>query len=94
MLSVENFRIDYIILNGKIIDRYIERMNIIVDIENSKIEQVIEKINLLYRISQERELTEEEKELQGKLRKRYINNVKKNFKVQLDGIELKTNKKG
>ena len=59
------------------------------DVENSKIEQVIEKINLLYRVSQERELTNEEKELQGKLRKRYIDNVKKNFRAQLDSIEHK-----
>ena len=64
------------------------------DIENTKIENVVEKINLLYKLSQERELTIEEKELQGKLRKRYIDNVKKNFKAQLDEIELKNAKKG
>lgn len=64
------------------------------DIENSKIEDVVEKINLLYKISQERDLTSEEKELQEKLRKRYIDNVKKNFRAQLDGIEIKSRKKG
>jgi len=64
------------------------------DVEKIKIEEVVEKINLLYKISQERELTEEEKELQGKLRKRYIDNVKRNFKSQLDGIEPKNIKKG
>jgi uncharacterized protein YnzC (UPF0291/DUF896 family) len=64
------------------------------DVEKIKIEEVVEKINLLYKISQERELTEEEKELQGKLRKRYIDNVKRNFKSQLDEIELKNRKKG
>ncbi|MVX62147.1 DUF896 domain-containing protein [Clostridium chromiireducens] len=64
------------------------------DFENAKIEQVVEKINLLYRTSQERELTEEEKELQGKLRKRYIDNVKKNFRAQLEGVEPKNRKKG
>lgn len=63
------------------------------DDQNAKIELVVEKINSLYRISQERELTVEEKELQGKLRKRYIDNVKRNFKAQLDGIELKKGKK-
>ena len=63
------------------------------DIENARIEQVVEKINLLYRTSQERELTEDEKELQGKLRKRYIDNVKKNFRAQLDEIEPKKRKK-
>ncbi|MDR5588805.1 MULTISPECIES: DUF896 domain-containing protein [Clostridium] len=58
-------------------------------IENMKIEEVIEQINLLYKKSKEASLTEEEKELQQKLRKRYIDNVKKNFRAQLDGIELK-----
>lgn len=59
-----------------------------------KIEDVVKNINSLYKISQERELTEEEKELQGKLRKRYIDNVKKNFRAQLEGIEPKNEKKG
>lgn len=63
------------------------------DIENTKIENVVEKINSLYKLSQERELTIEEKELQGKLRKRYIDNVKRNFRAQLDEIELKNEKK-
>ena len=64
------------------------------DVQNAKIELVVEKINSLYRISQERELTVEEKELQEKLRQRYIDNVKRNFRAQLDGIELKKGKKG
>ena len=64
------------------------------DVENIKIEIVVEKINSLYKISKERELTMEEKELQGKLRKRYIDNVKRNFRVQLEEIELKKWKKG
>ena len=64
------------------------------DIQNSKIEDVVEKINSLYKISQERELTQEEKELQGNLRKRYIDNVKRNFKAQLEEIEPKNRKKG
>jgi len=64
------------------------------DLQKIKIEDVVEKINSLYRISQERELTKEEKELQGELRKRYIDNVKRNFKSQLDGIEPKNIKKG
>jgi uncharacterized protein YnzC (UPF0291/DUF896 family) len=65
-----------------------------VNVENMKIEDVVKNINLLYKTSQERELTEEEKELQGKLRKKYIDNVKKNFRAQLDGIEPKNRKKG
>lgn len=64
------------------------------DVQNVKIELVVEKINLLYKISQERELTIEEKELQVKLRQRYIENVKRNFRAQLDGIEPKKGKKG
>lgn len=66
------------------------------NIESAKIEQVVEKINSLYKLSQERELTVEEKELQGKLRKRYIDNVKRNFRAQLEGIEpmAKSKKKG
>ena len=64
------------------------------DVENIKIEEVVDKINLLYKLSQERELTKEEKELQEKLRKRYLENVRRNFKSQLDGIELKNRKKG
>ncbi len=59
------------------------------NINNMKIEDVVEKINVLYRLSQERELTQEEKEMQGQLRQRYINNVKRNFRAQLESIELK-----
>ncbi|MGN0144474.1 MAG: DUF896 domain-containing protein [Clostridium sp.] len=57
------------------------------DIQKMKIEEVVEKINELYKISQERELNSEEKELQAGLRKRYIDNVKKNFRAQLDSIK-------
>jgi len=64
------------------------------DIKDMKIDNVVDNINSLYRISQERELTKEEKELQGELRKRYIDNVKKNFKSQLDEIEPRHKKRG
>lgn len=64
------------------------------DIQNMKIEDVVEKINSLYKISNERELVVEEKELQAKLRQKYIDNVKKNFRSQLEEIELKNEKKG
>lgn len=63
------------------------------DIQKMKIEEVVEKINSLYKISQERELNSEEKELQSALRKRYIDNVKRNFKAQLDSIEKAKSKK-
>lgn len=58
------------------------------DIDSMKIEEVIEHINMLYKKSQEEGLSDKEKELQQKLRRRYIDNVKRNFKAQLDGIEL------
>ena len=59
------------------------------DIQKMKIEEVVENINRLYKISQERELSSEEKELQAALRRRYIDNVKKNFRAQLESIEIK-----
>lgn len=59
-----------------------------------KIEEVVEKINLLYKESKERDLTSEEKELQGQLRRRYLDNVKRNFRAQLEAIEPKNKKKG
>lgn len=62
------------------------------DVDSMKIEEVIEKINMLYKKSQEEGLTDQEKELQQKLRRRYIDNVKRNFKAQLDGIEPKNKK--
>ena len=61
-------------------------------INSMKIEEVIENINSLYKKSQEEGLTEEEKELQQLFRRRYLDNVKRKFKAQLDGIEPK--KKG
>ncbi|GAA0078300.1 hypothetical protein UT300005_26790 [Clostridium sp. CTA-5] len=74
---------------GKIILIEKERMNVRVNIEHMKIEEVIEQINLLYKKSKEEGLSAQEKELQQKLRRRYIENVKKNFRVQLEGIEPK-----
>ena len=62
------------------------------DIDAMKIEEVVEKINMLYKKSQEEGLSDKEKELQQKLRRRYIDNVKRNFRGQLEGIELKNKK--
>ncbi|WP_294371980.1 DUF896 domain-containing protein [uncultured Clostridium sp.] len=59
------------------------------DIQKMKIEEVVKKINLLYKTSQERELSEEEKTLQQALRRRYLDNVKRNFRAQLESIEIK-----
>ena len=54
-----------------------------INISEMKIEEVIENINYLYKKSQQIGLTDEEKELQQKLRQRYIDNVKRNFRAQL-----------
>lgn len=62
------------------------------NVDKMKIEEVTEKINLLYKKSQEEGLSDREKELQQKLRRRYIDNVKKNFRAQLEGVELKNKK--
>ena len=44
---------------------------------------------MLYKKSQEEGLYDKEKEIQKKLRQKYIDNVKRNFRAQLDGIEPK-----
>lgn len=59
------------------------------DYTNAKIDDVIKRINELYKKSKEEGLSESEKEEQQILRRRYIDNVKANFKVQLEGVELK-----
>lgn len=61
------------------------------NIDEMSIDEVTLKINELYKKSKEEGLTNEEKELQQKLRQRYIDSVKRNFKAQLAGI--KPNKK-
>lgn len=61
------------------------------NIDEMSIDEVTLKINELYKKSKEYGLNDEEKELQQKLRKRYIESVKRNFKAQLAGI--KPNKK-
>lgn len=57
------------------------------NIDDMKIEEVIEEINALYKKSQENGLTEEEKDRQKLLRERYINNVKNNFRQQIAGYK-------
>lgn len=54
-----------------------------------EIERVIERINFLYKKSQQEGLTLEEKEEQQSLRKVYIDSVKNNLRAQLQGIERK-----
>lgn len=57
------------------------------NIDDMKIEEVIEEINAIYKKSQEEGLTDEEKERQKVLRQRYINNVKNNFRQQIAGYK-------
>ena len=59
------------------------------DYTKAPIDDVIKRINELYKKSKEEGLNEEEREEQQKLRRRYIDNVKANFRVQLEGVELK-----
>lgn len=61
------------------------------NIDEMSIDEVTLKINELYKKSKEEGLTDEEKQLQQKLRQRYIDSVKRNFKAQPAGI--KPNKK-
>lgn len=54
---------------------------------NMGIDELISKINYLYHKSKEKGLTSEEIEEQKELRKIYVNNIKNNFKAQLEGIK-------
>lgn len=59
------------------------------DYQNMKIDDVIKRINELYKKSKEEGLNDLEKEEQQILRRRYIDSVKSNFKAQLETVELK-----
>ncbi len=50
-------------------------------------DELTSRINYLYKKSKEDKLTEEEIVEQQELRKRYIANVKRNFRSQLDTIK-------
>ncbi len=52
------------------------------------IDEKIARINALYHKSQKEGLTAEEKEEQTKLRREYIDSVKKNLRSQLDNIDI------
>jgi len=51
------------------------------------IDELTSRINYLYKKSKEEELTQEEKLEQQELRQKYIDNVKKNFRAQLNTIK-------
>jgi len=57
------------------------------------VDELIARINFLYKKSQEEGLSEEEKKEQELLRRKYIDNVKNNFRAQMVGIERKPTKK-
>lgn len=48
----------------------------------------IKRINELYHLSKERELNDAEKEEQTKLRKDYIDSIKRGLQAQLENIEI------
>jgi len=60
--------------------------------EDMKMDDIIKRINELYKKSKEEGLNEEEKIEQEKLRRRYIDSVKSNFKAQLETVEPKKKK--
>jgi uncharacterized protein YnzC (UPF0291/DUF896 family) len=51
------------------------------------IDKLTDRINYLYKKSKEGELTDVEKAEQIELRQKYIDNVKRNFRAQLDTIK-------
>lgn len=51
-------------------------------------QKLIDRINELAKISKERELTNEEKEEQAKLRKEYLELFRAGFKQRLDSIKV------
>lgn len=55
-------------------------------------DEMVKRINFLYKKSQNEGLTEEEKSEQKELRQRYVDNVKRNFRAQLDTVERKSTK--
>lgn len=60
--------------------------------EDMKMDDIIKRINELYKISKEEGLNDEEKVEQEQLRRRYIDSVKSNFKAQLETVEPKKKK--
>lgn len=51
-------------------------------------EKLIERINALAKKSKEEGLTEEEKSEQQKLRREYINVIKKNLRAELNNVSI------
>lgn len=51
-------------------------------------EEMIARINALYHKSQDKGLTEEEKQEQAQLRKAYVENIRAGLRSQLDNISI------
>ena len=63
------------------------------DYTKAKMDDVIKRINELYKKSKEEGLTESEKEEQKVLRRRYIDGYKASLRAHLETIEPKNKKK-
>lgn len=58
------------------------------DMQEMTMQETIDRINALYHKSQNEGLTEEEKEEQKNLRQKYILNVRRNLRGQLNNIDI------
>ncbi|GIO31146.1 MULTISPECIES: DUF896 domain-containing protein [Paenibacillus] len=58
------------------------------------IDSLVQRINELARKDKETGLTKEETEERAKLRERYLQNVRRNFRAQLDSIEWVEDREG
>ncbi len=58
------------------------------NIQDMNMQETIDRINALYHKSQNEGLTEEEKEEQKELRQKYILNVRRNLRGQLNNIDI------
>lgn len=58
------------------------------NIQEMTMQETIDRINELYHKSQNEGLTEEEKEEQKELRQKYILNVRRNLRGQLNNIDI------
>ncbi len=59
------------------------------DIQEMTMQETIDRINALYHKSQKEGLTEEEKEEQKELRQKYILNIRRNLRGQLNNIDIR-----
>ncbi|WP_125152157.1 DUF896 domain-containing protein [Clostridium rectalis] len=57
------------------------------------IEELLKRINFLYKKSKEQGLTDEEKEEKEILREKYLQNFRNNFRNQLESLGRSSNKK-